>query len=321
MQALTKNHQSEDKIRQMTHRAFGEGSYAAHKELTEGFFNTAYLVTLQDGREAVLKVAPAPGVRVMRYEKDIMQAEIEAMRLVEKVEGIPAPKVLFADESGELCASAYFFMEKLEGASLNSLRESGAVTQEEVIAAHEESGRICARLNAMHGLRFGYPGQPELQQTEWLPMFRIMLEMAFEDAKDGNVEEPITREELFALLERDKAAFAQVRTPCLVHWDLWDGNLFVKDGKVVGVIDWERCLWADPLMEVGFRTYDDDKSFLRGYAIGELTQEQATRALWYDIYLLLLMSLETEYRKYEGDGFHNWCTGLLRQQLDKVRTR
>ena len=319
MQALTKNHQGEDMLRTMTERAFGKDAYSSHKELTEGYFNAAYLVTLADGREVILKIAPPKDVRVMRYEKGIMHAEIEAMQRVESAEGIPAPKVLYVDESGEVCPSSYFFMEKLRGNSLNSVREE--LSEETIAAAHKESGRICARINAMSCPRFGYPGQEDHQKDEWLPMFREMLHMAFEDARDGNVEEPVTEEELFKLLERDEAAFYAVKEPKLVHWDLWDGNLFVENGAVTGVIDWERCLWADPLMEVGFRTYDNDKSFLRGYGIGELSDEQYTRALWYDIYLLLLMSLETEYRKYEGDGFHMWCTGLLRQQLEVLRAR
>lgn len=319
MQALTKNYQSEDMLRAMTERAFGKGMYKAHAELTEGYFNVAYRVTLEDDSEVILKIAPLPEVRVMRYEKGIMHAEIEAMRLVEKVDGIPAPKVLFADESREICPSAYFFMEKLHGSSVNAVRET--LTEEEYAAAHEQSGRICAKINAIACPRYGYPGQSDRQMDEWLPMFREMLHMAFEDARDGNVEEPITEAELLALLERDEAAFASVKTPALVHWDLWDGNLFVENGAVTGVIDWERCLWADPLMEVGFRTYDNNKAFLRGYGKGELAPDEYTRALWYDIYLLLLMSLETEYRKYEGDGFHNWCTGLLRQQLETLRAR
>ena len=35
-----------------------------------------------------------------------------------------------------------------------------------------------------------------------------------------------------------------------------------KTGRIPGVIDWERCLWADPLMEVGFRTYDGNKAIV-----------------------------------------------------------
>ena len=33
-----------------------------------------------------------------------------------------------------------------------------------------------------------------------------------------------------------------------------DGNVFILNKRITGIIDFERCLWADELMEVGFRT-------------------------------------------------------------------
>ena len=317
MQALTKNHQSREALQTMTEKAFGTGMFREYRELTEGYFNAAYQVTLTDGREVILKIAPPKGVRVMRYEKGIMHAEIEAMRRVEEIQGVPAPRVLFADESGETCPSPYFFMEKLEGASLNAVREG--MSKETIAAVNEESGRICATLNAVVCPKFGYPGQEDVQGEAWLPVFRTMLHMAAQDALDGNVQNGMDYDEMWTLLKRDEAVFAEVTQPKLVHWDIWDGNLFVKGGRVTGVIDWERCLWADPLMEVGFRTYGRNEAFLRGYGMKEMTKAQQRRALWYDIYLLLLMSCETEYRGYETMDFHSWCTGILHKQMELLR--
>ena len=51
-------------------------------ECKEGWFNAAYLATLDDGRRCVLKVAPPPGVTVLTYEHDIMTTEVTAMRMV-----------------------------------------------------------------------------------------------------------------------------------------------------------------------------------------------------------------------------------------------
>lgn len=70
---------------------------------------------------------------------------------------------------------------------------------------------------------------------------------------------------LLSRLEEEKEFFEEVTVPCLVHWDLWEGNVFVSGGKITGIIDWERALWADPLLELGFRTYDDPADFLEGY--------------------------------------------------------
>ena len=84
------------------------------------------------------------------------------------------------------------------------------------------------------------------------------------------------------------------------------------------MIDWERSIWGDPLLEVGFRTYSENRDFLRGYGIAKLTPMQERRALWYDIYLLLLMSLECEYRGYETMDMYEWASKLMKQQFEKV---
>jgi len=35
-----------------------------------------------------------------------------------------------------------------------------------------------------------------------------------------------------------------VRTPRLIHFDLWDGNILVEAGQITGLIDGERAFWV-----------------------------------------------------------------------------
>ena len=62
-------------------------------------------------------------------------------------------------------------------------------------------------------------------------------------------------------------ALDDVRVPQLVHWDLWDGNIFVepKTGQITGIIDFERALWGDPLMEFQYRTLEITPAYESGY--------------------------------------------------------
>lgn len=48
-------------------------------------------------------------------------------------------------------------------------------------------------------------------------------------------------------LAKDREYFDAVKTPTLVHWDMWEGNIFIKDGTITGIIDWERAMWRKPL--------------------------------------------------------------------------
>ena len=54
--------------------AFDGAALLDLSECTEGWFNAVHLLTMVDGRRAILKVAPPPDVAVLRYERDIMAA-------------------------------------------------------------------------------------------------------------------------------------------------------------------------------------------------------------------------------------------------------
>ena len=115
--------------------------------------------------------------------------------------------------------------------------------------------------------------------------------------------EKISIDQMWLCLDRDKTVFEEVSESKLVHWDCWDGNIFIHSGKVTGIIDWERSIWGDPLMEVGFRTYADNICFQKGYGIRSLTENQERRALWYDIYLMLLLHWSTNI-----ENMKRWTT-------------
>lgn len=316
MRSLTKNKQNKNTIEQMVKKFFLGQAMTGYEELNEGYFNAAYEIFLDSGKNVILKIAPLKETRVMTYEKNIMLSEVEAMKTAKKYGRIPVPDVIGYDDSCTICRAPYFFMEKLEGKSLNEIK--GSLSSDQIADINIEIGKINKRINEIRGSYFGYPGQAEYQGKEWYAVFCRMMKAGISDAEKGNVDLQISIDDLWNHLEKDKDIFAEVTVPRLVHWDCWDGNVFVKDGRITGIIDWERSIWGDPLMEVGFRTYSDNVSFLRGYGIGNLTAKQRRRALWYDIYLLILVSLECEYRKYDTMDMYDWSTGLLKEQVGKL---
>ncbi|WP_456298591.1 DUF3781 domain-containing protein [Konateibacter massiliensis] len=319
MESLTKNKQDKSTIKQMVEKYFSPLELKTYKELTEGYFNVAYEITLSDEQKVILKIAPSKEIRIMTYEKNIMFSEVEAMKTAARYEEIPVPEVIGYDDSCTICETPYFFMEKLEGKSLNAVKSS--LTPDQIETIYTETGEINRKINEICCSCFGYPGQPEFQGEEWYPVFRKMLEAGVNDAKHGNVDLKIPIDNMWACLEEDKEIFKEVTEPKLVHWDCWDGNIFVLNGRVTGLIDWERSLWADPLMEVGFRTYSDNTFFQKGYGIGALTEKQRRRALWYDIYLMVLVASECEYRNYETMDMYHWSTQVLMKQFAKAAAR
>jgi aminoglycoside phosphotransferase (APT) family kinase protein len=315
MKSLTKNKQDEKMIRDMTKKYFHNEKLVSFTELTEGYFNVAYEIKLSNGKSVILKIAPTENIPVMSYEKNIMYSEVEAMRKASEF-GIPVPKVYGFDNSCSICSAPYFFMEKLKGCSLNSIKDT--YTAEETQQIYFEMGKINKKINDIICPYFGYPGQPDIQGMKWYEVFHKMIEMGIADAEDRNIDIKISKDELCEKLEKDRELFEEVKVPKLVHWDCWDGNIFVDKGRITGIIDWERSIFADPLMEVGFRTYGDNTYFQKGYGITGLTESQRIRALWYDIYQLILISLECEYRQYETMDLYHWSSDMLLCQFNKI---
>ncbi len=306
--SITKAAVSEDTVKRMAQKAFGEDALEI-QELKEGYFNIAYRVRLKD-RSTVLKIAPSPETEVMTFEKNIMFSEVDSMRMVARRTEVPVPEVLFYDNSRSVADREYFFMEMLEGQSLSSI--SDTLSQEQKQKIYYDIGRYTAVLNRITGAGFGYYGQPDRQGEDWYEVFRDMLRDPFADAGRKGIAMPVKERDTLELLERDRALFEAVETPRFVHWDIWAGNVFMADGRIQGFIDFERCLWGDPLMEVGFRGYERNGAFLDGYGLRKLSREEDRRARWYDVYLALLWCLETDYRGYDNrDFYHMGCRAAL----------
>ncbi len=317
MISKTKNSQTKDTLHRMAANAFPLETCTEILELTEGYFNVAYRITFSGGRSCILKIAPPKEVRTMSYEKNIMASEVYAMNLVARKTSLPAAKVLFYDDSCSLCGSPYFFMEELKGASFSSQQEKLSDEVKKQIRIH--SGRLNREINQITGDIFGYMGNGDLQGNNWFFVFSQIIEYALKDAEYMSVDLKIRSLQLKECLTLSKPFFQSVTTPCLVHWDLWDGNIFIKDNQISGLIDWERCVWGDPLMEVGFRTYESHEDFRFGYGKEAFSQEESIRALWYDIYTLLLVAQECDYRMYDTRDFYDWSTDLLMKKWKELQ--
>ena len=303
---------------QIIHLHFGsEANIAAFQELTDGMFNAAYQIDLVDGMRCVLKVAPPPGVRVLRYEKNIMQAEVEVMQRVRQQTEMPVPRILAYDRSCTILPSQYYLMDFVPGESLHKLRKGMSDEQQRRIDS--EAGRLLRQMNAIQGEFFGYYAQEDARSASWKESFDRLLVNVLQDGQEMNVQLPMPYEALHDLLKAHYASLDEVASPHLVHWDLWDGNIFLDPYTyaLTGLIDFERAIWADPLMEVNFLFMVHNDAFMQGYGVEMMdTPAKRIRRTLYNIYLDLIMVIECYYRRFDNDWQENWARGLLVEQLN-----
>ncbi|MBN1874048.1 MAG: aminoglycoside phosphotransferase family protein [Anaerolineae bacterium] len=321
MQSASKIKLSHALIQSLVTHHFGSAMRVqTAEELTEGYFSTAYRLDLTDGRSWVLKVSTPSHVRVLRYEYDIMAAEVAAMRLLRERTSLPVPEIYCYDTSRVLLDNEFFLMACLPGKPLHRVR--GELSPDVQRQINQQIGGYLREINAIEGVAFGYGSENTPRFANWRDAFDAMLQTILQDGEDMQVELPLTYPAYHELARQHYAVLDEITTPRLVHWDLWDGNIFfdVDTQSIMGIIDHERALWGDPLMEVNFGGYDPTSDFAVGYGTPVLnTPAQRTRRALYNLYLFLIMVIETYYRQYPNDGQEKWAREQLANTVNELR--
>ena len=308
---ITKNRQSNDTISRMAKVAFPDKQVTEIKELTEGMCNVTYSIAFSDGSESILKVAAKDRSGNTSNEVNLMRAEVTAMKLVAEKCSFKVADVQYYDTSNTICDGNYFFMEKLEGDNFHFVKEK--MSEEEISAIGKELGRISRELSTIQNPDFGFLGE-DTRYDSLYAFVKQMLTNLISDAKKRDIDILYDGQTLLDQLEKDKGAFEEVKKASLVHWDMWEGNVFVKDGRVSGIIDWERAMWGEPFMDDRFRMHNRDKYFLEGFGQTSFSEDELKRLRWYDIILYLTMMIEVFYREFEDKGQYFWA----REMLEKV---
>ncbi|WP_089103144.1 phosphotransferase family protein [Streptomyces hyaluromycini] len=325
MQSLTKRRLSAAGLDALLREATGVGC-RLETELTDGWFNTAYRVRLDDGRAAVVKLAPPAEAPVLRYERGIMGTEAMVYRrLAGLPDGVvPTPELLYRGED-------FLAVSVLEGTPWDKAAER--LPAATASALRRELGAITARLHTLTAEdgRFGYPApEAELSAADWRTAFTAMVDAVLEDAARWGAYLGVPATGIRTLVAEGGQALDRVTEPRLVHFDLWPGNIFVDDRadapRITGLIDHERAFWGDPAAELVSLEFGGDigpdSDLVAGYraAGGHLDLSPALRhrLALYGLYLGLILVVECGPRGYDGDHA-GWTRRYLAERVAALR--
>ncbi|WP_151475697.1 phosphotransferase family protein [Streptomyces albicerus] len=298
---------SEERARRILEEAGLAPESLAHcRPLSGGTYNTVEEILLTDGSRYVLKIPPPPTAPGMSHERELLSSEVEFYRAAATVD-VPAPRVvtarLDAAEGGHLLMTA------CPGDPWDTFPDS------EQTALRRELGRQTARLHRVTGPGFGYPsGALGPLSADWRTAFTGMYDAVLDDARRYDAWLPRLVDEVARTAKSAYDALDEVTVPCLVHFDLWQGNILVErpEGgapRIGGLIDGERMFWGDPLADfVSLALLGDikkDHDFLTGYqeegGRAEFTHSDRLRLALYRSYLYLIMLIETVPRATEDE--------------------
>lgn len=232
------------------------------------------------------------------------------MKLVAENCSFKVADVQYYDTGNTICDGNYFFMEKLEGDNFFLVKDG--MSEEEIATIDTEIGKISQELSNIQNSEFGFLGE----DTRYDSLFKFvkqMLENLISDAQKRGIDIIYDEQTFLNKLENDKSAFETIHNASLVHWDMWEGNVFIKDGHVSGIIDWERALWGEPFMDDRFRIHNRGKHFLEGFGQTSFSEDELKRLRWYDIILYLTMMIEVFYREFDDKGQYFWAREMLEQ--------
>jgi aminoglycoside phosphotransferase (APT) family kinase protein len=327
MESITKNRQSLPALRAMIERAYGVSQVPSGDdwaiELGHGWFNVAYKIRLCDGTPVVLKIAPPAAVEVLTYERGAMGTELAALELIRSRTDVPVPRVHFADSSRSLCDASYFFMTYVDGQNLGAVRDS--LPRAERDSYNFALGALNRELNSIRGKAFGLIAGPAV--STWRSFFLGLVADVLGDGERRAVDLGWDYADVRAVVAEHADSLDEVTEPRFVEWDLWENNVMIRNGRIVGVIDHERAFYGDPLIEGGFTALDlpafgDPSAFMRGYGKTTLTPTEQVRRRLYTLYLVLVMIIETVYRGHTDPWEYDWSRERLTEVMALLgRTR
>lgn len=319
MNAVTKNHLDEKTILQMTTRAIGKTpkNFSA-VELSGGLCSAVYRVDADD-ETIVLKIASQSGVKVMRYEIMYVPAEAAIMKKLNQQTNIPMPQFLYYDDSGEICGALYFFMTYLQGKPLNM---SQGVSQEQYSQIKEKIGEITRKIYEIKAPCFGIPLVQNSYCKTNAEFVGLLFEWLLTDAEEKSIEIPeISAQELLLLIRKFEESLNTATSPRYIHTDTWDGNVMVKNGEFIGLVDYAAVLYGDPLMSHDFHDFGDypDSYFLKGCGKSDFSTDEKIRIQIYRIWQRLGMVVERGYREYEDRDMYSWVLGEFVKEVEHLK--
>lgn len=246
--------------------------------LKGGLYNTTYFVkTNQDDVGIVLRVGPVNKHLLFDFEKDMMAAEPFFHKMLAD-NGIPTSHILRYAPAGEVIDREYIVMAYIPSIPMND-PSLAAVCLDNV---YQEIGALTHKLHAITQNRFGWLRPADKGQGAPFcdgvgaggsyDTWAAFVAAYAGEAADRAAEHGLFDREDIQLFRRafseNTAVLDEIKTPHMVHTDLWQGNVLLKkddDGySVAAIIDLDRTIFGDVQWDLSC-PWMLNEAFFKGY--------------------------------------------------------
>jgi fructosamine-3-kinase len=233
--------------------------------------------------------APFSAVLKLNTASDAFVHEARALDYLHTYTRFPCPQVYLQDGSAQIIPYAFLLLETIPGLSLAELH----LPPEDYGSIERQLAGVLLELHGHTRLRYGDIGEgPGIGR--WSDVFvPRLLEMRYK-AEVVNRLPPVVLAGIDAAIQSAHVALQDQGPPTLVHGDLWDGNLIVRQEegswRLAGIVD-PGLEYADVEVELAylecFNTWRE--AFFGAYAAARpIRPGYARRRLFYWLHTALI---------------------------------
>lgn len=233
---------SQDELNEIIAKNFGNGTPYIHNLLSGGLFNTTYMVTLFPNRNneqrIVLRVGPVNRHLLLPFEQNLMTAEQKVYELYE-ANDICGSKLIACDVSKTITDRNYMIIEYIKSTPLSDLK----ITSEQNSRICHQIGVLCEKMHNITEQSFGrvYEVTHGMGFSKWGDYIKSELSQWRERVIEFYVYTSTEINIIDNVFNKYYDLLNEIETPHLVHADLWEGNVLIRDDNgeynVAAIID------------------------------------------------------------------------------------
>ena len=255
--------------------------------LTGGLFNTTYLVDTTDGNRVVLRAGPVNRHLLMPFEHRLMETEEHVYRLCSAQQS-PVSQVLAIDTSKKRIDRDIMIVRYIPSKPMNETN----LDKSDKVRISRDIGEAVAKMHRITAQRFGRITDVTAGGgfSHWSECLKDELRQWEKVAVPTGLYSETEHLKIRTIFDRATPLLDEIHIPCLIHTDLWAGNLLISNRpphpEFAAIIDADRALWGDPDFEFSsiqwMLEYD---TFWEGY--GRRLSQDVTHRTRRDVYHLL----------------------------------
>ena len=194
--------------------------------LDGGLFNTTYIVEYGSfHKKAVLRLGPVNRHLLMGFEENLMNAEVYTYSVCQTI-GVPCSKVLACDTSKQVIDRDFMIVEYIPSIVMSK----ADLTEEKRNMLYRQMGIYLTKFHQVTGDSFGFLSRicsgKKFDKWSGALIFEVEdMTERLEKFSGLSAEEAQTIRHQF---EKSRELLDEIRTPHLLHTDLWEGNVLLN---------------------------------------------------------------------------------------------